>query len=334
MGKQKTTNQFIFDAKKIHGDRYDYSKVEYKKSLEKVCIVCPVHGEFWQTPNSHLYGRGCPKCGSDIASEKISASKKGVKQVHREKKDVINQIKNLYGDKYDLSKMIYKDIKTKVCLICPKHGEFWKTPTNLIYGKQGCPKCGFEKRNKTKTKSQEDFISKANIVHFGFYDYSKTKYEKARKNVIITCPMHGDFLQTPDNHLKGCGCPFCQSSSLERAVRHILDNNNIAYKQKYVPKWLKIDKWHSQSLDFYLPEYNIAIECQGRQHISSNGNFGSKTINAEELHKKVCELDDRKNRLCHENGMKLIYYAETDEEYRYNLCRNKEELLKEIFKKS
>lgn len=62
MCKKKTTDQFIEDAKKVHGDKYDYSKVFYKHVMQKVCIICPEHGEFWQTPNSHLNGRGCPIC--------------------------------------------------------------------------------------------------------------------------------------------------------------------------------------------------------------------------------------------------------------------------------
>ena len=325
MGKQKTTTDFIKDAQKIHGNKYDYSKVIYKTAQEKVCIICPIHGEFWQTPNSHLNGRGCPKCGVKVAANKNRNNFKGKTKKHKTKKEILEIITKLYKDKYDLSKIEYKDTYTKICLICPKHGEFWKTPINLIYGKQGCPKCAIEERNKTKTKTQENFIKEANLVHFNFYDYSKTKYEKARKNVIITCPIHGDFLQTPDNHLKGCGCPYCQSSILEKIVRHILDENNIEYIQQYKPKWLG-----KQSLDFYLPYYNVAIECQGRQHIKPDGNFGSKTLTQEEIYNKVCELDDRKNILCKENNINLIYYAETDEKYRYSLCKNKNELLKAL----
>lgn len=332
MGKQKTTEQFITDAKNVHGDKYDYSKTIYTKALEYVCIICPKHGEFYITANSHLNGRGCKKCGMEIAAEKNKINFKDRKHKKRSKEEIINEIKKVYGQIYDLSKMDYKDTTSEITLICPKHGEFKKTPINLLYGKQGCPECGKERRTIAKTKTQENFIEEATKIHFGFYDYSKVIYEKARKNVIITCPIHGDFLQTPDNHLKGCGCPYCQSSILENIVRHILDDNKIKYKQHYTPKWLKIDKWHSQSLDFYLPEYNIAIECQGRQHIKPSGNFGSKKLSQEEIYNKVCELDDRKNKLCKENNITLLYYAETDEKYRYSLCRNKDELLKAIKK--
>lgn len=60
------TEEFIEKSKNIHGNKYDYSKVEYKRNDEKVCIICPKHGEFWQTPNSHLNGYGCHKCSHPI----------------------------------------------------------------------------------------------------------------------------------------------------------------------------------------------------------------------------------------------------------------------------
>lgn len=85
-----------------------------------------------------------------------------------------------------------------------------------------------------------------------------------------------------------------------------------------------------QSLDFYLPKYNIAIECQGIQHIKPDGNFGSKKLTKEEIYEKVCELDDIKNELCKNNGVNIIYYADTNLDYRYQICRNKNELLKTL----
>ena len=62
-GRRLTKEEFIEKARQVHGDKYDYSKVEYKNNKTKICIVCPIHGEFWQRPNDHLNGRGCDKCG-------------------------------------------------------------------------------------------------------------------------------------------------------------------------------------------------------------------------------------------------------------------------------
>lgn len=66
--KKLTTEEFIEKARKVHVDKYDYSKVEYVNNLTKVCIICPKHGEFWQTPNNHLSGKGCPICKKDCIS--------------------------------------------------------------------------------------------------------------------------------------------------------------------------------------------------------------------------------------------------------------------------
>lgn len=125
--KYLTTEQFIKKAQQIHNNKYDYSKVEYVNNRTKVCIICPEHGEFWQTPNSHLNGNGCSSC-------------KGLKKLTT--KEFIERAKQVHGNKYDYSKTIYVNKRTKVCIICPIHGEFYQTPHNHVYQKQGCPECG------------------------------------------------------------------------------------------------------------------------------------------------------------------------------------------------
>ena len=103
----------------------------------------------------------------------------------------------------------------------------------------------------------------------------------------------------------------------------------MQYLLKKKRRWKKREWLGLQHLDFYLPEYSIGIECQGEQHILPSFSY-SKSVTPEKLFKNVCKLDDLKNKLCTENGIKLLYYAETDHEYRYPLCRNKNDLLKEI----
>ena len=184
-----TKDDFIRLARKVHGDKYDYSKVEYKNNKTDVCIICPIHGEFYQTPNSHyLKGRGCPICGG---------TKKSTKE------DFIIKAKQVHGDKYDYSKVVYVNNQIKVCIICPEHGEFYQAPKNHLNG-QGCPKCS---GNKKLTK--DDFIKKANEIHGYKYDYSKVEYINSQIKVCIICPEHGEFYQAPKNHLNGQGCPIC-----------------------------------------------------------------------------------------------------------------------------
>lgn len=132
--KRWDTKKFIEESIKNHGNKYNYSQVNYKNAMEKVCIICPDHGEFWQTPTLHLSGQGCPKCvGKNLSQE-----------------DIINKFKAIHGDKYDYSKVVYEGMHKKICIICPEHGEFWQTPSKHILG-QGCGICGrLKKRMTTK----------------------------------------------------------------------------------------------------------------------------------------------------------------------------------------
>lgn len=187
------TEDFITRARKIHGDRYDYSKVVYKNAREKVCIVCKEHGEFWQTPYNHLSGKGCGKCANNFKMD-VNLFIQKAKQVH--------------GDKYDYSRVRYKNVNTKVCIICPIHGEFMQTPHNHLNGR-GCFKCG-----GTSKSNKETFIGKAKNVHNNRYDYSKVEYVNARTKVCIICPEHGEFWQIPAHHLRGEGCSKCRGKTL------------------------------------------------------------------------------------------------------------------------
>lgn len=133
MAKAKTKEWFINKALEIHGDKYNYSKVEYVNSSTKVCILCPEHGEFWQTPSNHLKGKGCKQCAiSQIAKSKRLSLTSFVEKSYK-----------VHGGKYNYSKVEYQNNSTKVLIICPIHGEFWQTPAAHIKG-QGCPKCGIE----------------------------------------------------------------------------------------------------------------------------------------------------------------------------------------------
>ena len=193
--RRKGKEQFIEEAKKVHGDYYDYSKVEYVNSKTKVCIICPEHGEFWQTPGGHLAGNGCPIC---FGTHK------------RTNEEFIREAKKIHGNKYDYSNVVYVNNHTKVCIICPEHGEFWQTPERHIAQKQGCPKCYDNKRGDTLRKNNDWFIEKAREVHGNKYDYSKVDYVNNHTKVCIICPEHSEFWQTPSSHINAKqGCPRC-----------------------------------------------------------------------------------------------------------------------------
>ena len=220
---RKDTNWFIEQSKRIFGDYYDYSRVDYKNSTEKVCIICPEHGEFWQIPNYHLRGSGCPECG------KLSAIKANTKDTSQ----FIEQSKKVFGDYYDYSKVDYKSSTERVCIICPKHGEFWQVPNNHLMG-HGCPECGKELVSKKMTCDTKDFLEKCHKAHGDFYDYSKTVYTDCKTSVTIICPEHGEFQQLPTVHVLGSGCPICGQRNLcESYVGEWLLKNNIEYTHLY-----------------------------------------------------------------------------------------------------
>lgn len=302
-GVKKDKSDFIKKAREIHGNKYDYSKVEYINAHTKVCISCPIHGEFWQTPANHLCGKGCLKC---VGKNKTTDF-------------FIEEAKKIHGNKYDYSKTVYINAHAKVCIICPIHGEFWQTPNNHLMG-NGCYQCGLDIAHKKQTLTKEEFIRKAHLVHGDKYDYSKVEYINYETPICIICPVHGEFWQTPDKHLHGAGCPMCKSSKLEEEMRLFLQENNIIFERQKHFDWLGF-----LSLDFYLPQYNIAIECQGIQHFKSIEFFGGHNGF---LQNKI--RDERKRRLCEENGIRLLYYSNLGIEYPYEVYENKEELLEEI----
>ena len=199
--KKLTKKEFIERAKKIHGNKYDYSKVKYIDYETPVRIICPIHGEFQQSPNSHLHSYGCPKCGR----KSINADRKLTTE------EFIKKAKEVHGDKYDYSKVEYKNNKTPVTIICPIHGEFRQRPANHLNG-NGCKKCAVEESRLSK----EIFITCSRLIHGYKYDYSKVRYVDSATKICIICPKHGKFWQLPTDHLGGHGCPCCNERKLEK----------------------------------------------------------------------------------------------------------------------
>ena len=312
-------NDFINKAIAKHGDKYDYSRVNYINSKTKVCIICKEHGEFWQTPASHLYGRGCPKCA--LKNNYLNNTNRKTTEDFIKKA----QEKHMNEDgtpKYDYSKVEYKNNGTKVCIICSKHGEFWQTPHNHL-SNHGCIKCRDENNSKKFLFTKDYFISLANKKHNNFYDYFKVEYVNSWTKVCIICPIHGEFWQTPAMHLSGQGCPICNKSKLEIEISEFLETNNIEFVYQCNSK---IFKWLDKlTLDFYLPKYNVVIECQGRQHFVPIEHFGG--CNELEV---IKERDERKLKLCNEHNIKLLYYSNLGIEYPYKVFEDKQELLNEI----
>jgi len=214
--KRKTTIEFINEAKLVHGTKYDYSLVDYKTNNSNVSFICLVHGEFKQTPSKHLNGQGCAKCSS-------------INVINRYRKPInkfINESKLVHGTKYDYSLVNYKNNRTNVTIICPIHGVFEQTPSNHLNGK-GCKYCG-----GTCGVDKKIFIDKARLIHGNKYDYSLVDYKNSREIVSIICPEHGEFEQTPNNHLsKKQGCLKCLGNIID--TKSFINYCSIKHKGKY-----------------------------------------------------------------------------------------------------
>lgn len=287
--KPLNTKIFVERAKEKHKEEnYDYSKVEYINSKTKVCIICSKHGEFWQHPLKHLSGQDCPKCKGDKITRK---------KLYTQEKFLI-LAKEKHNDKYDYSKVKYITARDKVKIICPIHGEFQQTPMKHLQG-QGCPKCMIN-----RTLMKEEFIKKSQIIHNEKYDYSKIEFKKANTKVNIICPIHGEFWQTPSKHLQGQGCPICaqepcyKESMLFDKIKKAFPQYTIVRQQKF--SWLTRNK----SLDIFIKELNLAIECQGAQHFKPIEYFGGK-----ESFQRTQFLDKEKYIECKNNNIKLLYFS-------------------------
>jgi hypothetical protein len=219
---KSTTQEFITKAENIHGDRYDYDKVDYKTARLPVIITCPIHGDFIQRPNDHLSGKGCPKCG------------------------------------------------------------------------------------RTQKSTTQEFIDKSKKVHGDKYDYDKVDYKNSQSPIVITCPIHGDFSQRPNDHLNGKGCPKCSESKGEKSINEVLKKYNINYTQnkKFEDCIGFPDKkgfCYELKYDFFLPDKNIIIEFDGEQHFKPIKIMGGVSdFNRNKKYDKI------KNDYCEKNGIRLI----------------------------
>lgn len=278
MPNRITTEIFIDRARKIHGDFFDYSEVNYKNAYSSITVICPVHGPFQQRAGAHLRGQGCFKCAVDAKSLTTEKFIKKAREVH--------------GNKYDYSKVNYKNNHAKVPIICPVHGPFQQYPINHLRG-HGCKSCVGLERLTTK-----EFINRAQKVHGHKFDYSKTIYINAETNVIIICPVHGKFAQMAYNHLTGRGCLKCalheKKSKGEKElcdfIKSIYPGEILENTRKFIGR---------KELDIYLPELKLALEY--------NGEYWHKIHEEKEpgYHKN-------KQKACKENGIKLIEVWEND----------------------
>lgn len=231
---------FLKKASDIYGDYYDYSKVIFNKSTDKVEIVCPRHGSFYVAPVSHIsQNSGCPKCGHGTLTVE----------------EFIDKARTRFGDFYDYSRVRFQKNSDIVEIICPEHGVFkQRADQHLKSLKKPCPEC---RRILTEIT---DFINKANDIHGLKYDYSKADFKNMSTPVKVICPEHGPFYPTPNNHIsKHSGCPKCASkyNIAETGLKDYIKSLGFAI----IENDRKI--LDGLELDCYIPDKRVAVEFDG-----------------------------------------------------------------------
>jgi Zn ribbon nucleic-acid-binding protein len=247
-GGIKLTNEtFISKSIQKHGSKYDYSLVDYVNAHTKVNIICPEHGTFEQSPDSHLSGSGCPTCF-------------GVNKITNE--IFIERSIQKHGNIYDYSLVKYINIHTKVKIICPEHGVFEQSPSNHLSGSV-CPSCS-------------GFINKSIQKHGSKYDYSLVEYTKNNEKVKIICKEHGIFEQIPSYHLRGSECPSCVNKiKTETFISKAIQKHGSKYDYSLVDF-----KKTKTKLKIICPEHGVFEQSPKRYlggqacpHCSGGGGF-------------------------------------------------------------
>ncbi len=260
MSKLVTTNDFIQRAREVHGDRYDYSKVEYVAAIRDVTIICPVHGEFKQRPTNHYIGHGCHDCG-------------GNKRLTLDR--FIERAKKKHKDRYDYSKVKFKNVESKIEIICPVHGPFLQRLMTHLKG-LGCDRCGRAATAKKLSHSLKRFLEDAHRAHGDQYDYSQVSYVNALTKVKIICRRHGPFEQKPANHIRDIGCSKCGDESA--AAIRTRTTEEFVHEAKAVHG----DQYDYSKVKYRSSHEKVEIVC------STHGSFWQSPVNHVRGNKAGC----------------------------------------------
>lgn len=222
--RKQLLSDFISKSSQRYNNKFDYSNIiEYESCKKRVPIACPSHGVFYQTPDFHLQGKGCPLCSRERTgkSQRLGTD------------TFIERAKKVHGDKFIYDKTVYLTQKNKLLITCKIHGDFSQSPNNHLYGK-GCPRCRYDANQKKHQMGLGNFMAFANNRFNNKFDYSGVVYVNCDLPVSIVCPDHGQFSQTPYTHLRAvAGCPKCSAgrSSHEKEIGEFLTKHGIPFDE-------------------------------------------------------------------------------------------------------
>lgn len=247
MPRRKTQEEFIQNLIRVHGSKYDYSKVHYLNNRTKVILICKDHGEFLKSPNSLIdMKQGCPICGRIQANQNIRLSWD----------EVLNRFNSTHGDTYDYLSETYIDYTTDMTIVCRIHGEFVMKPHSHVSMKAGCRECGYLRVAEKNTISLDEIVLQFKQVHKSFYEYDLTSYRGVEHKIRIKCPYHGWFKQKVSSHKSGSGCRKCSDEKIGDRTRinfemwieqsklthgNLYDYSKVAWVDQFTPVMIGCD---------------------------------------------------------------------------------------------
>ena len=287
MSKLKSTDELKEILLKVHGDRYDYSELDYKGRTKLIKIGCKLHGFFTQTASNHLQGKGCATCAG------IS---RGINRKLNEE-DVIKEMSIKHNNIYDYSKFRYTKSTDKSVIICKLHGEFLQSH-NIHRKGVGCPSCGLEIARAKISKTTEDLIKSSDILFNGKFIFDKSEYICRFCEIIITCPQHGDFKTAQGNHLTSKhGCEKCANAcmgenapgwSYSKWGQSGKTSDNFDSFKVYI-----IRCWNEEEEFFKIGKTYTTIKLRYGRKKEMPYNFEvCKTISSND-YKFICELEEK-----------------------------------------
>ena len=259
---------FIIQSSAKHNNRYSYEDCHFPVKLTDTIVVTdPEYGKFQVKVNKHLNGQGHPTYSRLKATNAIKL----------DVTDFIARANKVHENYFDYSKVEYKNMKSKVCIIDPIHGEFWQTPMGHLQG-QGHPKDRYTKMADKHRRTTDEFIKLAKEKHGDLYDYTKVEYIHCDKKVCIIDPEYGEFWQTPYQHLNSHGNP--QRTKAKRITTH--KDHKIPLSILRTPTKSK-DKWFMQRpLYKFLDSPCNLVEVSAKCNLDKSDliNINGKIVNA------------------------------------------------------
>ena len=285
-----TNTEMLGKAKEKYKDKFDYTNVDYHTPRGvAVKIKCPIHGDISMSIKNHLHSKtGCPDCGvSNIGKTSIK---------YTDIKVIETMFTNVHSNKY---KYLEYNSDTRIIKIeCPVHGIISQSLNSHISGR-GCKKCGYDKFRLTAEK----FLELSKEKHPVGYMYDLSDITTVNQWILIKHSCGHIYRGRISNHLSGQGCIKCKTSLGEKRIQRFLKHNNIQYESQY-----PIDESRLR-YDIFIPEINMLIEYDGKQHFEPVDFFGGV-----KMFERRKELDKIKNNIAKKRGYVLIRISYIEED--------------------